>query len=169
MVEYSKDYYCNLKILEASLLVCRRKIVPSVLLTHARALSKAIVKYPLTRVGVNTVSLHSGVHGETIDNSVLGQLPKRIIIVFGNEPIGTDLVWPPVVLSLTTVLRTSGRASLTSRAQRALSANQGSRPKVTTCAANYGPSHVVFSLGGSEMFSPSCRLAEQPLLHLSIV
>ena len=82
MGEYSKDYSCNLKILEASLFVRRTKIAPDILLAHTRALSKATAKYPLTRVEVKTVSLHSGVHGETIDNVVLGQLPKRIIIGF---------------------------------------------------------------------------------------
>ena len=37
---------------------------------------------------------------------------------------------------------------------------------MTTCAANHGPSLVVFSLGGLEMLSPlspSCRVAERPL------
>ena len=89
-----------------------------------------------------------------------------VATLFGNEPIGTALLWPPVLLFLITALRTSGRASLASRAQRALCTNQGSRPIVTTCAANHGPSHVVFSLGGSAMLSPlspSCRLAERPL------
>ena len=92
--------------------------------------------------------------------------------MFGNEPIGTALLWPPVLLWLTTALLASGRASLASRAQLALYTYQGSRPIVTTCAANHGPSHVVFSLGGSAMLSPlspSCRLAERPLKHLSIV
>ena len=96
----------------------------------------------------------------------------------GEECLGMSLsVWlfsapppppppPPVLLMLTTALLTNGRASLASRAQRALSTNQGSRPIVTTCAANNGPSLVVFSLGGLEMFSqlsPSCRLVERPL------
>ena len=81
--------------------------------------------------------------------------------VFGNEPIGTALLWPPVLLILITAPRTSGRASLDSRAQRALYTNQGSRPIGTICASNHGSSHVVFSLGGSGMLSPlspSCRL-----------
>ena len=82
---------------------------------------------------------------------------------FGNEPIGTSLLWPPVLLLLATVLLTSGRASLASRVQRTPYTNQVSRPIVTTCASNHGSSHVAFSLGGSEMLSPSCRLAEQPL------
>ena len=71
--------------------------------------------------------------------------------MLGNEPIGTALLSPPVLLLLTTVLLASGRASLASRAQRALSTNQGSRPIVTICASNHGSSHVVFSHGGSEM------------------
>ena len=68
-------------------------------------------------------------------------------------------------------LRTSGRASLDSRAQRALCTNQGSRPIVTICASNHGSSHVVFSLGGSGMLSPlslSCRLAERPLTLIDL-
>lgn len=88
----SRDSFClmsepqhsgyGVKIVEASLLVRRAKIAPGVLLSHARALAKSTAKYPLTRVEVKAVSMHAGVHGETIDNVVLGQLPKRIIIGF---------------------------------------------------------------------------------------
>ena len=76
----SKDYTCGIQILEATLLVRRTKVAPGVLLTHARALSKVTAKYPLTRVEVQTISLHAGAYGETIDNVILGQLLKRIII-----------------------------------------------------------------------------------------
>lgn len=72
----------RITIVEASLLVRRAKISPSVLLTHSRALAKSTAKYPLTRVEVKAISMHAGVHGETIDNVVLGQLPKRIIVGF---------------------------------------------------------------------------------------
>ena len=48
----SKNYACVVKILEASLLVRRTKVAPGVLLAHARALSKATAKYPLTHVNV---------------------------------------------------------------------------------------------------------------------
>jgi len=44
-------------------------------------LSKTTAKYPLTRVEVKTFTIHAGV-GESIDNAILGQLPKRIIIGF---------------------------------------------------------------------------------------
>lgn len=88
----SRDSFClmadsartdiGLNIVEASLIVRRTKISPGVLMSHARALAKSTAKYPLTRVEVKAVSIHAGVHGETIDNVVLGQLPKRIIIGF---------------------------------------------------------------------------------------
>ncbi|XP_071579508.1 uncharacterized protein F54H12.2-like [Temnothorax nylanderi] len=86
----SKDSFCLMKntstskirILDASLLVRRAKISPGVLLAHARMLSKTTAKYPLTRVEVKTFTIHAGLVGESIDNVILGQLPKRIIVGF---------------------------------------------------------------------------------------
>lgn len=72
----------KISIVEASLLVRRVKVAPGILLAHARALCKSTAKYPLTRVEVKAISLHAGVHGDTLDNVILGQLPKRIIIGF---------------------------------------------------------------------------------------
>lgn len=72
----------NIYIEEANLLVRRVKINPGVLLAHAKALSKTTAKYPMTRVEVKAVTLHSDIHGETLDNIILGQLPKRIIVGF---------------------------------------------------------------------------------------
>jgi len=89
----SKDSFClmesngasKIHILDASLLVRRAKISPGVLLAHARMLSKVTAKYPLTRVEVKTFTIHSGVAGESLDNVILGQLPKRIIVGFVNN------------------------------------------------------------------------------------
>lgn len=86
----AKDTFClmdstgmyKLHILDASLLIRRAKIAPGVLLGHARAIAKTSCKYPLTRVEVKSVILHSGIAGETVDNVILGQLPQRIIIGF---------------------------------------------------------------------------------------
>ncbi|XP_048506961.1 uncharacterized protein F54H12.2-like [Athalia rosae] len=86
----SRDAFCimettnahTMHILEATLLVRRVTINPGVLLAHARALAKGTAKYPLTRVEVKAMTIHGGVHGETLDNVFLGQLPKRIIIGF---------------------------------------------------------------------------------------
>lgn len=76
----SKEY--KIRIVEASLLVRRVKVAPGILLAHARALSKSTAKYPLTRVEVKAISMHAGVHGDTLDNVILGQMPKRVIIGF---------------------------------------------------------------------------------------
>jgi len=86
----SKDSFClmesgtmsKIRILDASLLVRRAKISPGVLLAHAKMLSRTTAKYPLTRVEVKTFTIHSGVVGESLDNVILGQLPKRIIVGF---------------------------------------------------------------------------------------
>lgn len=86
----SRDAFClidendtaSLQIEEASLIVRRAKISPAVLLAHAKALSQTTAKYPLTRVEVKAVAIHRGVNGETLDNVILGQLPKRIILGF---------------------------------------------------------------------------------------
>ncbi|XP_033218153.1 uncharacterized protein F54H12.2-like [Belonocnema kinseyi] len=73
---------CSINIEEASLVVRRAKISPGILLAHAKALSHGTAKYLITRVEVKAFSLLSGVHSETLDNVILGQMPKRIIIRF---------------------------------------------------------------------------------------
>ena len=88
----------KIRILDASLLVRRAKISPGVLLTHARMLNKTIAKYPLTRVEVKTFTIHAGVVGESIDNAMFGQLPKRIIIGFvDNKAFNGDRKLNPVI------------------------------------------------------------------------
>lgn len=87
----AKNEYClmdftelgyKVHVMEASLIVRRVKLSPNILIAHARALAKTTAKYPLTRVEVKSFVLHNGIMGETIDNAILGQLPKRIIIGF---------------------------------------------------------------------------------------
>ena len=86
----SRDSFCimdaentsSIHLVEASLIVRRVKISPGVLISHAKMLSKACAKYPITRVDVKAIAIHSGVHGETLDNVIMGQLPKRIILGF---------------------------------------------------------------------------------------
>ncbi|XP_063976546.1 uncharacterized protein F54H12.2-like [Diachasmimorpha longicaudata] len=87
----AKDDFClmddsalnyKLRIVEASLIVRRVKLSPGILIAHAKKLAKTSAKYPLTRVEVKSFVLHNGIMGETIDNAILGQLPKRIILGF---------------------------------------------------------------------------------------
>lgn len=85
---YSRDGFaimdktgvCSYKITEASLFVRRVKISPGILISHANSLAKTTAKYPITRVEVKNVVLHSGIQAESMDNVILGQLPKRIIL-----------------------------------------------------------------------------------------
>lgn len=85
---YSRDGFaimdktgvCNYKITEATLFVRRVKISPGILIAHANSLSKTTAKYPITRVEVKNFVLHSGIQAESMDNVILGQLPKRIIL-----------------------------------------------------------------------------------------
>uniref|UniRef100_A0ABD2WI17 Uncharacterized protein n=1 Tax=Trichogramma kaykai TaxID=54128 RepID=A0ABD2WI17_9HYME len=72
----------RIRIDEANLIVRKVKISPSVQLTHAKALMKTTAKYPITRVEVKAVTLQSGIHSQSIDNILLGTIPKRIIIGF---------------------------------------------------------------------------------------
>ena len=86
----SKDSFClmdpsgvfTIHIADANLLIRQVKISPGVMLAHAKALSKSTAKYPLARIEVKALTLTSGTHGQTLDNIILGQLPKRIIVGF---------------------------------------------------------------------------------------
>ena len=86
----SRDTFClmdptgvfKVRIKEATLFVRRLKINPSIALAHEKMLTHTTAKYPLTRVEVKAITLHSGIYGETLDNVILGQLPKRIIVGF---------------------------------------------------------------------------------------
>lgn len=71
---------CTYKITEASLFVRRVKISPGILIAHANSLTKTTAKYTITRVEVKNLVLHSGIQAESMDNVILGQLPKRIIL-----------------------------------------------------------------------------------------
>ncbi|KAG8225715.1 hypothetical protein J437_LFUL008100 [Ladona fulva] len=72
----------RVKITDASLLVRKVKISPSVLIAHSRALEKATAKFPLTRVDIKTVTVSKDVQRKTLDNIFLGRMPKRVIIGF---------------------------------------------------------------------------------------
>ena len=88
----SKDAFClmdstddgqfGIKIKEATLIIRRVKINPGILIAHANTLAKTTAKYLITRVEVKTFTLHAGIHDDSIDNAILGQLPKRVIIGF---------------------------------------------------------------------------------------
>ena len=82
LMDSSDHSIFSVNLLEASLLIRKVKINPGVLLSHATILAKTTAKYPITRVQIKSFTINSGVSGETIDNIILGALPKRIIIGF---------------------------------------------------------------------------------------
>lgn len=89
-MQRARDAFClmsdgteyKLVILDAALRVRRVKINPNIALTHSRILEQANIKYAIGRVEVKVQTLAQGSKNHTIDNLVLGQLPKRVIIGF---------------------------------------------------------------------------------------
>ncbi|KAG8231304.1 hypothetical protein J437_LFUL006960 [Ladona fulva] len=55
----------RVRITDASLLVRKVKIIPSVLIAHSRALEKATAKFPLTRVDIKTVTISKDAQRKT--------------------------------------------------------------------------------------------------------
>ena len=87
----SKDPFCildygttsaKIHLNEVNLRVFRVKISPNILIAHHKALSRGTAKYPFTRTEIKSFTLHTGVTGETLDNVIMGELPKRIILGF---------------------------------------------------------------------------------------
>ena len=69
-------------ITEATLLVRRVKVNSTVLVAHSKTLAGTTAKYSITRVEVKSFTIHSGVNGQCLENVILGQLPKRVVLGF---------------------------------------------------------------------------------------
>ena len=82
LMDSSVNSIFSVNLLEASLIIRKVKINPGVLLSHASMLAKTTAKYPVVKVDIKSFTINSGVTGETIDNIIIGALPKRIIIGF---------------------------------------------------------------------------------------
>lgn len=78
----ANDSNYKVEINEATLLVRRVKLNPSILLAHNKALEMSNAKYAITRAEVKAVTIPAGIQGKSLDNIFLGQLPKRCIIGF---------------------------------------------------------------------------------------
>jgi len=76
--EDSKVYF---KVLETLLYVKRLRPSAGVITAHNEALLAGYpVRYNLTRIELKTFTFAAGTQSLSIDNAVLGQLPKRLII-----------------------------------------------------------------------------------------
>lgn len=81
----SNDLKIKVCIIDATLIVRRARINPTVLLAHQKVLASTTAKYPITRAEVKVLTIPSGVQGKTLDNIFLGQVPKRCIVGFVNN------------------------------------------------------------------------------------
>lgn len=86
----------KLQINDASLLVRKLKISPTILLAHAKALEVSTAKYPITRTDLKVLTIPAGIQSKSLDNIYLGQLPKRCIIGFvSNRAFNGDFALNP--------------------------------------------------------------------------
>jgi hypothetical protein len=72
----------QIKIRDAVLIIRKVRISPTVALAHAATLQKFNARYPIIRTECKAITLSKNIQNHTIDNIILGQLPKRIIVFF---------------------------------------------------------------------------------------
>ena len=76
----SADTKTTFKFLDAYLLVRRVQPNPAILEAHEKALEKgALARYIMTRVDLKTFTFSARSISRSIDNAVLGDLPKRLL------------------------------------------------------------------------------------------
>ena len=68
----ASDVNYSAHIHEATLLVRRVKVSPTVLIAHANTLASTTAKYPITRVEVKSCTIYSGITDENLENVILG-------------------------------------------------------------------------------------------------
>lgn len=81
----SNDIKVKVVITDATLMIRKARINPSVLIAHQKVLASTTAKYPITRAEVKVLTIPAGIQGKTLDNVFLGQIPKRCIIGFVNN------------------------------------------------------------------------------------
>lgn len=81
----TNDIKVKVSITDATLMIRKVRINPSVLLAHQKVLATTTAKYPITRAEVKVLTIPSGIQGKTLDNIFLGQVPKRCVIGFVNN------------------------------------------------------------------------------------
>ena len=80
LMNKSADSKTTFKFLDAKLFVKRVKSNPDILVAHNTTLAQGgIARYNMTRVELKTFTFASGSKSVSIDNCVLGPLPKRIL------------------------------------------------------------------------------------------
>lgn len=85
LMSLTNDVKVKVAITDATLMIRKCRINPSVLLAHEKVLATTTAKYPITRGEVKVLTIPSGIQGKTLDNVFLGQIPKRCVIGFVNN------------------------------------------------------------------------------------
>jgi hypothetical protein len=73
------DSKTKFKFLSAKLFVRRIRANPRILLAHNATLNSNLAIYNMTRVELKTFSFSSGTQSLSIDNAVIGRIPKRLL------------------------------------------------------------------------------------------
>ena len=76
------DSKADFKILDVQILIKRVRTNPAYLIAYNTALQAgAIARYNMTRVELKTFTYAKGLQSLSIDNAVLGPIPKRLLFV----------------------------------------------------------------------------------------
>src|SRR5271170_7868818 len=72
----------RIRIMNPILWITKVRLLPSVVIGHARALAAKPARYNMTRVVTRPFSITQGSFSATLDNVITGQLPKRLVMGF---------------------------------------------------------------------------------------
>lgn len=79
-VKASRNLAFDINFLSCSFIAYRLKATPEMVNAHNKALMVTPIKYPITRTEVKSISVSSGISDVNLDNIVIGQLPRRVLI-----------------------------------------------------------------------------------------
>jgi len=89
-----KNY--KITINEAILYIRRVKVNPSIMMAHAKTLEYGNAKYCVNRVEMKTITVPAGLQTKTLDNIVIGQLPKRLFLAMvDSKALNDDITRNP--------------------------------------------------------------------------
>ena len=82
LITHPSGTVAKLVIEEVKLLVCKVKLSPVTVLSHAAILKEHNALYPYQKTDVRTKHLAKGSYGETLEDIYQGQVPSRLIVGF---------------------------------------------------------------------------------------
>ena len=91
LMNTSADCTTTFKFLDAKLLVKRIRANPKIPLAHEATLKTNLARYDLTRVELKTFTFSAGPQSLSIDQAVMGRLPKRLLftMIANTDFLGT--------------------------------------------------------------------------------